>query len=151
MEPMQLWVSAHERLTVVADGPEQLVLEARWDPHAPPPPRHLHPAQREDFEVLAGTLQVEIAGQEQAHAAGASFTIPAGVVHRMWNPFPDPVRVRWVVTPAGRTLAMFGELDALHRDGRGPGKLALGRVVARYGAEFQLVGPAGRVLGLLAR
>ncbi len=146
-----LKLSPSERITVVSADPARLVLEVDYDPGGRPPPRHLHPAQVEEFEIVAGRLMVDLGGSPARRSAGETFSVPAGTVHRMWNPSDLPCSARWTVTPAGRTLDMFREIDALHRGGREPSRLALGRVVARYGDGFRLAGPAGRLLALAGR
>jgi quercetin dioxygenase-like cupin family protein len=144
-----LQLSLSERVIVRAEDATRLCLEVTYDPLGQPPPRHFHPSQDEDFEILSGRLMVDLDGSVGPRSAGQRFHCPAGSVHRMWNPFDVPCTVRWTVTPAGRTLAMFREIDALHQGGRHASRLALGRVVAGYGGEFRLAGPAGRLLGLL--
>jgi quercetin dioxygenase-like cupin family protein len=146
-----LQLSPSERITVVSADPARLVLEVDYDPGGRPPPRHLHPAQVEEFEIMSGRLMVELDGRPAPWSAGEAFSVPVGRVHRMWNPSDEPCSARWTVTPAGRTLDMFREIDALHRGGREPSRLALGRVVARYGDGFRLAGPAGRLLALAGR
>jgi quercetin dioxygenase-like cupin family protein len=150
-EATVLHLSPSERVVVVSADPERLVLEVVYDAGGTPPPRHLHPAQGEDFEVLAGRLTVEIEHHVTTRDDGATFAVPAGVVHRMWNASDAACTARWTVTPAGRTLDMFREIDALHRGGREPSRLAMGRVVARYGDGFRLAGPAGWLLALGSR
>ena len=149
MNAISLHLTPHETIQVLEAEGTQLVLEVRYDPHGRPSPRHLHPAQVEDFEVLSGELMVELEGRSGPRASGTRFSVPAGRVHRMWNPGATVCTVRWIVTPAGRTLDMFRDIDALHRDGGAPNQLALARVVVRYGDEFRLAGPAGRLLARL--
>jgi quercetin dioxygenase-like cupin family protein len=151
MEARTLQLSPHERVEVLEHDPARLVLSVHYDPRGRPPPRHLHPRQEEQFEVLSGVLMVELDGPPRPHHPGEPFTVPAGSVHRLWNPFDAPATARWTTSPAGRTLDMFRQIDALHRDGRTPGPLRLARIVAGYPEQFRLAGPAGRVLSLLPR
>jgi hypothetical protein len=110
MNAFSLQLTPHETIQVLEAEGSRLVLEVRYDPHGRPPPRHLHPAQVEDFEVLSGELD--------RHACWAD----TGHVPR----------------------------DRRASPGRGtPNRLALARVVARYGDEFRLAGPAGRLLARL--
>ena len=151
MSVISLHLTPHETIQVLEAEGSRLVLEVRYDPQGRPPQRHLHPAQVEDFEVLSGELMVDIDGRSGPRSLGTRFSVPAGTVHRMWNPGATVCTVRWIITPPGRTLDMFHELDALHRDGGAPNRLALARVVARYGDELRLAGPAGRLLARVGR
>jgi quercetin dioxygenase-like cupin family protein len=111
-----------------------------------PPPKHFHPEQDERFEVIEGTVRVELDGEVRELEAGDSLEIPRGAVHRLWNPATDPARATWRTTPAGRTEQWFRALDALHREGRTgkdgqPGPLAFGVLLTEYRDVFRLAGP----------
>lgn len=103
-------------LRVISLAPERLMVEARYEvPPAPgaEPPAHLHPAQDEFFEVIAGAMQTRIAGEEGELTAGATLEVPAGTVHQMWNAGGETAVLRWSTSPAGRTLDWFRELAAI--------------------------------------
>ncbi len=105
-------LSPVQTLRVVSSTPEALRLEATWLPGGSAPPRHWHPRQDEEFEVVAGTLRVDL-GDEPSRdlTAGERLTIPRRTVHRMWNPGTKETRATWVVTPAGRTEEMFRSME----------------------------------------
>src|SRR3954468_13474586 len=126
--------------TAADTGGELLEVESVWEQHGPQPPAHLHPSQEEHFEVLEGTLQVEIDGARRALSEGDRIVVPAGTVHSMWNEGPGTARAAWVTHPALRTEQFFERAWGL----------AAGTVDERLGAtlledfsdEFRLA-PAG--------
>ena len=136
MSLAQIRLTPHQVLTVLESGPERLIVESAWDAQAGDPLRHLHPTQREDFEVLEGRLRVVRDERTEVIAAGESFTVEPGVVHGMTA---DGVatRARWEITPALATEAMFRGLAAADARGR----LAQLRVLADHRAEMRLASP----------
>lgn len=125
-----------------ADELEVLVTYLPGDP----PPRHFHPEQDERFEVVEGTVEVELNGDARELGPGDSIEIPRGAVHRLWNPAKGAAQAIWLTTPAGRTEQWFRALDALHREGRTgkdgqPGPLAFGVLLSEYRDVFRLAGP----------
>jgi len=135
-----------ESVTVRAAGPDALEVEALYGPGGSAPPKHLHPAQAEHFEVLSGALDTRVDGQERRLAVGDTIDIPAGSVHQMWNAGSEPARVAWRTSPAGRTLEWFEALDALQREGRVlksgiPSPLAMSVLLTEYRDVFRLAGP----------
>jgi hypothetical protein len=61
--PDTLALTPSESVTVVNDSPEALEVEATYGAHGSAPPKHLHPAQAEHFEVLAGSLNTRVDGR----------------------------------------------------------------------------------------
>jgi mannose-6-phosphate isomerase-like protein (cupin superfamily) len=124
--PDRLQITPGERLDVLERTPAALVLEAAYAPGGGAPPAHYHPAQDEHFEILEGTLRVEVAGVKRDLHASQTLDVPRGTPHRMWNPHPQPARARWETRPAGRTEAWFTALADLqgtdHVDARGTPK-----------------------------
>lgn len=83
-------VGAPERYRFTTSGEETggalVVMEAWLDPGAPwSGPDHVHHFQEERYEVLAGTLDVRVAGDARKLAAGESLAIPAGTPHTFAN------------------------------------------------------------------
>jgi mannose-6-phosphate isomerase-like protein (cupin superfamily) len=135
-----------ESVTVRAAEPGALEVEALYGPNGSAPPKHLHPAQAEHFEVLEGSLRTFVQGRERVLQVGDTLEIPAGSVHQMWNPGSAPARVLWRTSPAGRTLEWFEALDALQREGRVlksgiPSPLAMSVLLTEYRDVFRLAGP----------
>jgi quercetin dioxygenase-like cupin family protein len=154
-------LTPHETVTVVSSSPEALEVEATYGASGSPPPPHLHPAQDEHFEVLAGELTARLdGGAERKLHAGDTLDIPRGTKHQMWNAAAAEARVRWTTTPAGRTEDWFRSVDALVRKagGKQPGPLAFAPLLTEYGDVFRLavgpdavVRPALRLVGALGR
>jgi mannose-6-phosphate isomerase-like protein (cupin superfamily) len=83
---------------------------------ADPPDDHVHCAQSERIEVLAGTLRARIGGREHVLRAGTVITIPPGTPHAVWNGDPGQTRTRGEFRPA---LDMQERLEAKFRGSRG--------------------------------
>jgi quercetin dioxygenase-like cupin family protein len=140
-----------ETVTVRSAAPDALEVEAVYGAGGSAPPRHYHPAQAERFEVLAGTINTRVAGDERILQAGDTLDIPAGAEHQMWNPGAVEARVLWRTSPAGRTLEWFQALDALQREGRVmksgiPSPLAMSVLLTEYRDVFRLAVPAEPVV-----
>lgn len=157
-----LHLNTHETVRVVRETPEELELEASWTAGGSRPPAHLHPAQEEHFEVLAGRLSALVDGEQRVLVPGDRLEIPRGTPHTMWNSGGEEARVSWRTRPAGRTAEWFREIDELtHAGERNPPLPAMASVLSRYPDTFQLaVGPralwpaaraALRALALAAR
>jgi len=82
------------------------------------PPLHIHPRQEEDYEVLAGTLEVHYEGDWQRLPEGESMTVPRGTPHTFRNSSGLRVRVRNVHRPALGFQDYLEELHALAQDGK---------------------------------
>lgn len=130
-----LKLSPSSSITVRSADADALEVEALYNAGGSQPPAHLHPAQAERFEVLEGNVSTRVDDQERMLEAGDTLDIPAGSVHQMWNAGPEPARVLWRTTPAGRTLEWFRVLDAFQRDGD---SAAFGAALAEYGDVFRL-------------
>jgi quercetin dioxygenase-like cupin family protein len=115
MAKERLQLTPGEAVEIVSVDDDALVVEATYAPGGKRPPAHQHPEQDERFEVLSGTLRVELAGATHEYGAGESFDVPRGTVHRMANDGSEPARVRWTTSPAGRTLEWFRELEATQK------------------------------------
>ncbi len=131
-----------QSVTVRTSTPEVLVVETAYGPASEPPPRHLHPAQDERFEVLAGELRVRHGDREIALGRGETIEIPSGTPHQMWSPTGD-ARVRWETRPRGRTEEWFEAIDALLAQADGadgaPNPAAFLDLLNEYDDVFELV------------
>jgi mannose-6-phosphate isomerase-like protein (cupin superfamily) len=112
-QPTELEIAPGSVLTVLSRSDEELVLEARYEGGGAPPPSHLHPEQDEHFEILSGRMRAVIGGDAREAGAGETFDVPRGTAHKMWNAGEEPVALRWVTRPAGRTLEWFAEIAAV--------------------------------------
>ena len=150
---MPLTITPHQSVTVMRRTPEVLELDATWRPHGRRPPKQLHPAQEEQFEVISGCLSVRVEGVERRYRAGERFAIAPGAVHSVWNGSGDDARALWRTLPALRTLDLFTSLDRLYRDGRiesdkMPGLLVWATLLTEYRDVLRLAArPAVLVRG----
>jgi len=78
---------------------------------------HVHPTQEEHWTVVAGTLRVEVDGDERTVSEGEEVTLPSDVPHRHYNPTDRPIRVVWERRPAFRTEAWAESVYALAQRG----------------------------------
>ena len=138
-----LTLTPKESVAIRRSTAELIEVEVTYGPGGERPPAHLHPHQDEAFEVLSGTIDVRIDGEERSYGPGDAFEVPRGAVHQMWNPAEQPARAIWQTRPAGRTHQWFSALDSLQRSGRVdakgmPGPLAMGVLLTRYRDVFRL-------------
>lgn len=61
------------------------------EPTGPTPPLHVHPKAEESYDVLEGSIEVNVDGDWQRVAAGERAVVPAGVRHTLR---PDPTSDR---------------------------------------------------------
>jgi quercetin dioxygenase-like cupin family protein len=158
----ELQLTPIESIKLISRTDEGLEVEATYLAGRSRPPRHWHPTQDEQFEVLTGAVQVEIDGTTRVLGAGESIEITRGRTHRLWNDHSEPAHVVWRTSPAGRTEQWFRAIDAIHRHGRVgrggmPSPLAFGVLLSEYRDVLRLAGPdallrpAFSALGVLGR
>jgi quercetin dioxygenase-like cupin family protein len=138
-----LHLNSHETVRLVRETPDELEAEATWAASGPSPPPHVHPAQDERFEVLAGRLTASVEGSERTLGPGESLEIPRGTPHKMWNPGHERATAMWHTRPAGRTAEWFRTVDRLGKGGtRKPALPAMANALSSYSDVFQLaIGP----------
>jgi hypothetical protein len=56
MAGKELHLTERETLRIIGRTPEEVEVEATWDPGARPPPAHLHPSQDEEFVAQSGRM-----------------------------------------------------------------------------------------------
>ena len=139
-----LRLSRSQHLEVVEHDAERLVVVTTYEPGGSAPPAHYHPSQDEQFDILDGTVRVDIDGRQRDLSAGDTLTVTPGQVHRMWNPATTPARVRWATSPALTTMEWFEGIDRLQADADARGReqpdlLAFARHAARHRELFRLV------------
>jgi mannose-6-phosphate isomerase-like protein (cupin superfamily) len=162
------------RRIVSADGSETLTfletaaetdgartyLEAELAPGSGTPP-HMHTTYSEDFEVLDGTLHVEVDGRGIEVGPGERAFVPAHAVHRFANDSDAPVRFRCALEPASRGFEELQQIGAgLQADGlcrgdlpRKPSHLGIGLILAdtTLAGRFRLAMPLLLLLGRRAQ
>ena len=128
-------------------GERYLVLEAAQDnggelvriqdTAAPGPsrrPMSAHPAQRERFEVLSGTLGLTVDGEDHLLGPGDSFVVEPGARHLPRNAGDGELRFLAEMRPAGRFEEFLAEITAANNTEReGPAYLlTAARVINRF-------------------
>lgn len=139
-------------------GGSLVEMEILLPPNAVSPPLHIHPRQEEDYEVLAGSLDVHFEGAWMRLPEGESMTVPRGEPHTFRNSSGLRVRVRNAHRPALGFQDYLEEIHSLAQDGKiksftdASSLMQLARVFEKY--EDTIV-PARRgqraVMGLFAR
>src|SRR4051812_14574733 len=84
-----------------SDG-QSVEMEFVLPPGCVPPPPHIHRSQVEEYEVLAGHLDVVVEGAWRTLGPGESVSVPVGALHTFRNRSGDIVRVRNWHRPAMR-------------------------------------------------
>ena len=88
------------------------------DPHGRVPGGHVHPAQRESFQVLAGTMRFRKGLRTVTAGPGDQVVVEPGTFHKFANVGDEPAVVRVRVEPALRMEQLFETVAALAADGR---------------------------------
>jgi mannose-6-phosphate isomerase-like protein (cupin superfamily) len=137
------------------------------DTAAPGPSRRplsAHPAQRERFEVLSGTLGLTVDGEQHLLGPGDSFVVEPGARHLPRNAGDGELRFLAEMRPAGRFEEFLAEITAVNnteREGLAY-LLTAARVINRFPdverptplprvldrALFAVLAAAGKLLGL---
>ena len=97
---------------------EAVVIETFVQPGGFVAAAHVHPKQKERFEVVSGRLGLKVGGEEIVADPGERVTIPAGTPHRFWNAGQDEVRFRCEVRPALQFEQLLETMFALAADGK---------------------------------
>jgi quercetin dioxygenase-like cupin family protein len=80
---------------------------------------HVHPLQEEHFEVLSGTLGVQIGDEHRILREGEEAIVPPGTPHRWFNEDDrEKARVLLELRPAFNTEIFFETLYGLAKDGK---------------------------------
>jgi quercetin dioxygenase-like cupin family protein len=81
-------------------------------------PLHVHPLQGEHFEVLSGTVGIQIEDEHRSLGQGEQATVPPGTPHR-WYSEDDQQKARFLfeLRPALNTEILFETLYGLATDG----------------------------------
>ena len=87
------------RTTSADSNGERVVVEAYVEPNGAVAAAHVHPAQEELFEVLAGELQFRL-GKQIVAKPGYGALVPAGTPHRFENAGEETAHFVCEVTPA---------------------------------------------------
>jgi uncharacterized protein YndB with AHSA1/START domain/mannose-6-phosphate isomerase-like protein (cupin superfamily) len=118
---------------------------------------HVHVAQVEHYEVIAGTLKLVEGGREHVLGPGQTMQTPAGTPHRQGpGEGGEDGHVRVQVRPAGTTQAFLERLADMCAAGQFnrfglPRPVAAARLVSDFGAEGHAARPPLPVQKALSR
>jgi len=143
------------RTTSADSNGERVVVEAFVEPDGAVAAAHVHPAQEERFEVLAGTLEFRLGKRKLVAGAGDRVTVPAGTPHRFRNVGDDTAHFVCEVTPALGFEQLIETMFSLAADGKVnrkgmPNPLRLAVIARHHFGDVQLPFPPARLqrLGL---
>jgi quercetin dioxygenase-like cupin family protein len=91
-----------ERVTIVSETPELLVMDVVWPRPGRRAAEHVHPEMEERYEVVAGRAAFRVGGVESEAGPGEAVVVPPGTAHLAWNPTQEEVRLRIEMRPALR-------------------------------------------------
>ena len=145
---------------------DAVVVEALVEPHGAVAAAHVHPAQEEHFQVVAGELEFRLGKETIVAGPGDRVQVPAGTAHRFRNVGEETANFVCEIRPALGFEQLIETMFGLAADGKVnrkgmPNPLRLA-VIARHHfgdvrlpfppAWLQRLGlalgaPAGRLLG----
>jgi quercetin dioxygenase-like cupin family protein len=99
--------------TAQQTGGEVFGLEVFIRAGTPGTPEMVHPLQDESFEILSGSLDFRIGGQERRLEAGGSLLMPKGTPHNWWNESNEEAHALVELRPALRSEELFANIYGL--------------------------------------
>jgi quercetin dioxygenase-like cupin family protein len=121
-------------------------------PGGHPAAAHVHPHQEERFGVLAGTIKLQVDGEETTLRVGEWAEVPVGRPHTWWNDSQEDAHVLVQVAPALRMEMFFETFFGLAKDGKTnskglPNLLSMAVILREYRNEVRLARPPAFVQG----
>lgn len=111
------------------------LIEATVPPGPTGPPQHLHREHDETFVVTEGKLRFTCGADTVDAGPGTCITVPAGTPHTFSNPFGEPARVLFAMTP-DLYIGYFRDLNALPVNEQGLlNPEDVGKTMAKYATE----------------
>jgi mannose-6-phosphate isomerase-like protein (cupin superfamily) len=141
---------------VETDG-RSFEMEMELLPHSGGTPLHIHPNAIEEYEVLQGTFEVNIAGVWKTANVGDRVIVEKGVAHTFRNTGDDAVTVYNIHRPALKFESYFRRLFMLANSGVFKSQkmtpkaiLHLSMLITSYPDEIRSVKPPQAIMRLLA-
>ena len=106
------------RATSADTNGERVVVETFVEPNGAVAAAHLHPAQEERFEVLAGELEFRLGKRTLVAKPGDRVLVPAGTPHRFRNVGDQTAHFVCEVTPALGFEQLIETMFSLAEDGK---------------------------------
>ena len=151
--------------TAQQTGGEVFGLEVFIRGGAPGTPEMVHAFQDESFEILSGSLDFRVGGQERRLEAGESLLIPKGTPHNWWNASDEEAHALVELRPALRSEELFAniygissetgsfsnplQMAVLFNEHFNEGHLTKPPLLVQK-AMFRVLAPVGRLLGYQA-
>jgi quercetin dioxygenase-like cupin family protein len=106
------------RTTSADTNGERVVVETFVEPNGAVAAAHVHPAQEERFEVLAGELEFRLGKRTLVAKPGDRVLVPAGTPHRFRNVGEETAHFVCEVTPALGFEQLIETMFSLAEDGK---------------------------------
>jgi quercetin dioxygenase-like cupin family protein len=106
------------RSTAAETGGASVVVEAFVEPEGAVAAAHVHPAQEERFEVLAGELEFRLGKNTIVARPGDRVLVPAGTPHRFRNVGAETAHFVCEVSPALGFEQLIETMFSLAADGK---------------------------------
>jgi quercetin dioxygenase-like cupin family protein len=97
---------------------EELELEVIVRPRGFVAAAHFHPHQTERFEVLEGSLGLQLGDEELVASPGDVAVVEPGTVHRFWNAGDETARFRVQLRPALQFESLIETMFTLAAEGK---------------------------------
>ncbi len=106
------------RTTAADTNGERVVVETFIEPNGAVAAAHVHPAQEERFDVLAGELEFRLGKRTLVAKPGDRILVPAGTPHRFRNVGDETAHFVCEVTPALGFEQLIETMFSLAADGK---------------------------------
>ena len=110
------------RTTAAESGGSVVVVETFVEPNGAVAAAHVHPAQQEVFEIVAGELEFRLGKETVIARPGDRLTVPAGTPHRFRNVGEETAHFVCEVSPALGFEQLIETMFGLAADGKVNGK-----------------------------
>jgi quercetin dioxygenase-like cupin family protein len=97
---------------------EEVFIEVIVQPNGFVAAAHVHPFQTERFEVLEGSLGLQVGDEELVAGPGNVAVVQPGTVHRFWNAGDQEARFHAAVRPALQFESLIETMFTLAEDGK---------------------------------
>jgi quercetin dioxygenase-like cupin family protein len=134
------------RTTSADSNGERVVVETFVEPNGAVAAAHVHPAQEERFEVLAGEVEFRLGKRKLVAKPGDRVLVPAGTPHRFRNVGEETAHFVCEVTPALGFEQLIETMFSLAEDGKVnkkgmPNPLRLAVIAKHHFGDVQLPFP----------
>jgi quercetin dioxygenase-like cupin family protein len=97
---------------------EKLVFDLVLKPGSTVPMKHTHTKQDEIFELVSGSVHIEVGAEHKLLMPGENAVMPKKIPHRWWNNHTENAKLTVTFIPAHNTEDFFVEMFALASGGK---------------------------------